>query len=202
MIKLEIKTLYTLGMVVIQFSSVVHSSLTLCYPVDCSTPGFPVYHQLPELTHTHVHRVSDANQPSHPLSSPSPPASIFPGIRVFSNVSALRIMWPKYWSFNFSIRPSNEHPGLISFRIDWLDLLKAQRTLKSLLRHHSSKASISQCSAFFIVQLPHLYMTTGKTIALVKCHDLSFLMSFKPTFSLSLSLSSRDCLVLHFLPGK
>ena len=94
--------------------------------------------------------------------------SIFPSIRVFSNESALRIRWPKYWSFSFSISPSNEHPGLISFRMDWLDLLAVQGTLKSLLQHHSSKASIPRCSAFFIVQLSHPYMTTGKTIALTR----------------------------------
>ena len=94
--------------------------------------------------------------------------SIFPSIRVFSNESALRIRWLKYWSFSFNIRPSNEHPGLMSFRMDWLDLLAVQGTLKSLLQHHSSKASILQCSAFFIVQLSHQYMTTGKTIALTR----------------------------------
>ena len=91
--------------------------------------------------------------------------SVFPSIRVFSNESALRIRWPKYWSPSFSISPSNEHPGLISFRMDWLDLLAVQGTLKNLLQHHSSKASILQCSAFFILQLSHPYMTTGKTIA-------------------------------------
>ena len=94
--------------------------------------------------------------------------SIFPRIRVFSNESALHIRWPKYWSFSFNISPSNEHPGLISFRMDWLDLLAVQGTLKSLLQHHSSKASILQCSAFFTVQLSHPYMTTGKTIALTR----------------------------------
>ena len=94
--------------------------------------------------------------------------SIFPSIRVFSNESALHIRWPKYWSFNFNISPSNEHPGPISFRMDWLDLLAVQGTLKSLLQHHSSKASIFLCSAFFIVQLSHPYMTTGKTIALTR----------------------------------
>ena len=104
------------------------------------------------LTQTHVHRVGDAIQPSHPLSSFSPP-SISPSIRVFSNESVLRIRWPKYWNFSFSISPSNEHPGLISFRMDWLDLLAVQGTLKSLLQHHSSKASVLQCSAFFVVQL-------------------------------------------------
>ena len=130
--------------------------------MDCSTLGFPVYYQLPDLTQTHVHRVSNAIQPSHPLSSPSPPPSIFPSIRVFSNESVLLIRWPKYWSFSYSISPSNEYSGLISFRMDWLDLLAVQGTLKSLLQHHISKASVLWCSAFFIVQLSHQYMTTGK----------------------------------------
>ena len=125
-----------------------------------STPGLPVHHQLLEPTQTHVHRVGDAIQPSHPLPSPYPPASIFPSIRVFSNESALRIRWPKYWSFSFSISPSSEHSGLISFRMDWLDLLAGQRTLKSLLQHHSSKASFLWRSAFFIVQLSHPQVTT------------------------------------------
>ena len=136
--------------------------------MDCSTPGFPTYHQLPELAQTHVYRVSDAIQPSHPLSSLLLLRSIFPSIRVFSNESVLPIRWPKYWSFSFSISPSNEYSGLVSFRIDWLDLLAVQGTLKSLLQHHSSKASILQCSAFFIVQLSHPYITTGKTIALTR----------------------------------
>ena len=130
--------------------------------MNCSTPGFPVHHQLQELTQTHVHSVSDAIQPSHPLSSPSPPALNLFSIRVFSNESALRIRWPKYWSFSFSISPSNEYSGLISFRMDWLDLLAVQGTLKSRLQH-SSKASIVQCSASFIVQLSHPYMTNGKS---------------------------------------
>ena len=136
--------------------------------MNCSMPGLPVYHQLPESTETHVHCVGDAIQPSHPLVSPSPPASIFPSIRVFSNESALRIKWPKYWSFSFNISPSNEYSGLISLRIDWLDLLAVQGTLKSLLQHHSSKVSVLQCSAFFVVRLSHPYMTTGKTIALTR----------------------------------
>ena len=147
------------------FSSVAQLCLILCDPMDCSMPGFPVYHQLLQLAQTHVHQVSDAIQPSHPLTSPSS-LSIFPSIRVFSNESVLRIRWPKYWSFSFSISPSNDHPGLISFRMDWLDLLADQGTLKSPVHHHRSKASILQCSAFFIVQLSHPYMTTGKTIAL------------------------------------
>ena len=123
--------------------------------MGCSTPGLPVHHQLPELTQTHVHRVGDAFQPSHPLLSPLLLPSIFPSIRVFSNQSVLCIRWPKYWSFSFSISPSNEHSELISCRIDWLDLLAVQETLKSLLQHHSSKASILRGSAFFIVQLSH-----------------------------------------------
>ena len=134
----------------VQFSSVAQSCLKLCDPTDRSTPGLPVHHQLTELTQTYVHWVSDAIQPSHPLLSPSPPALNFSSIRVFSNESALCIRWPKYWSFSFSISPSNEHPGLIYFRMDWLDLLAVQGTLKSLLQHHSSKALILQFSAFFI----------------------------------------------------
>ena len=119
--------------------------------------------------------------------------SIFPSIRVFSNESALHIRWPKYWSFSFNISPSNEHPGLISFRIDWLDLLTVQGTLKSLQQHHSSKASILQLSAFFIVQLSHPYMTTGKTIALTRRTFVGKIMS------LLLNMLSR--LVITFLPG-
>ena len=125
-----------------QFSSVTQSCATLCDPMDCSTPGVPVHHQFLELAQTHVHRVSDAIQPPHPLSALPLLPSIFSSIRVFSNESILRIRWPKYWSFNFSISPSNQYSGLISFRIDWLDLLAVQGTLKSLLQHHSSKASI------------------------------------------------------------
>ena len=117
----------------VQFSSVAQSCPTLCNPTNRSTSGLPVHHQLPEFPQTHVHRVSDAIQPSHPLSSPSPPAPIPPSIRDFSNESTLSMRWPKYWSFSFSIIPSKEIPGLISFRMDWLDLLAVQGTLKSLL---------------------------------------------------------------------
>ena len=125
----------------VQFSLVTHLCLTLCNPMDCSTPGFPVHHQLLELAQTHVHRVSDAIQPSYPLSSPSPPAfNLFPHQDLFQGV--LRIRWPKYWSFNFSIIPSNEYSVLISFKIDWFDLLAVQGTLNSLLQQHNSKASI------------------------------------------------------------
>ena len=151
----------------VQFSSVAQSCLTLCDPMNCSTPGIPVHHQLPEFIQTHAHQVRDAIQPSHPLPSPSSPAPN-PSQHEGSNESTLRVRWPKYWSFSFSISPSNEHPGLISFHMDWLDLLAVQGTLKSLLQHHSSKASILRRSAFFIVQLSHPYMTTGKTIALTR----------------------------------
>ena len=134
-----------------QFSSVSQSCPTLCDPMDCSMPGLPVHHQLLDPTQTHVHRVGDAIQPSHPLSSPSPPTFNLFRIRVFSNESTLRIRWPKCWSFSFNISPSSEHSGLISFRMGWLNLLAVQGTLKSLLQHHSSKTSILWRSAFFIV---------------------------------------------------
>ena len=129
----------------------LQSCPTLCDLMNCSTPGLPVHHPLPEIIQTHVHRVTDAIQSSHPRSSPSPPPPIPPSIRVFSNESTLRMRWPKYWSFSFSIIPSKEIRGLISFRMDWLDFLAVQGTLKSLLQHHSSKASILQHSAFFTV---------------------------------------------------
>ena len=146
----------------VQFSSVQSlSRVQLCDSVNHSTPGLPVHHQLPESTQTHVHRVGDSIQPSHPL-LPIPSS-----LRVFSNESTFCMRWPKYWSFSFNISPSNEHPGLI-LRMNWLDLLAVQWTLKSLLQHHSSKASILQLSAFFTVQLSHAYMTTGKTIALTR----------------------------------
>ena len=147
-------------------SSVAQSCKTLCDPMDCSTPGLPVHHQLPELTQTHVHWVGDAIQPSHPLLSPCIPSVSLSQHEGLFQESVLCIRWPKYWSFNFNISPSNEYSGLISFRMDWLDLLAAQRTLKSLLQHHSSKASILRCSAFFTIQLSHPYMTTEKTIVL------------------------------------
>ena len=175
-----------------QFSSVTQSCPTLCDPMNHSMPGLPVNHQLLEFTQIHVHQVGDAIQPSHPLSYPSPPAPIPPSIRVFSNESTLRMKQPKYWSFSFSISPSNEHPGLISFRMGWLDRLAVQGTLKSLLQHHSSKASIPQCSAFFTVRLSHPYMTTGKTIALTSQTFVGEVMS------LLLYMLSR--LVITFLP--
>ena len=149
------------------FRSVTQSCPTLCDPMNHSTPGLPVHHHLPEFTQTSI----ESEMPSshlilcRPLLLLSP---IPPSIRVFSNESILHMRWPKYWSFSFSISPSNEHPGLISFRMDWLDFLAVQGTLKSLLQHHSSKASILWHSAFFTVQLSHPYVTTGKTIALTK----------------------------------
>ena len=153
--------MYTL----VQFSSVTQSCPTLffffffscptlCNPMNRSMPGLPVHHQLLEFTQTHVHRVSDAVQPSHPLSSLLLLPPIPPSIRVFSNESIIHNRWPKYWSFSFSIIPSKEVPGLISFRMDWLDLLAVQGILRSLLQHHSSKASILRRSAFFTSQSP------------------------------------------------
>ena len=134
--------------------------------MDCSTPGLPVLHQILGPTQTHVQWVRDA---SHYLILCRPLCllpSIFPSIRAFSNELALHLRWPKYWSFSFSISPSDEYSGFISFRMDWLDLLAVQRTLKSLLQHHNSKASILQHPRLFMVELSHPYMTTGKTIAL------------------------------------
>ena len=158
-----------------------------------STPGLLVHYQLPESTKTHVYWVSNAIQPSHPLSSPSPPAlNLSQHQGSFSNESAFHIRWPKYWNFIFSISSSSEHLGLISFRMDWLDLLAVQGTLKSLLQHHSSKASILQHSAFFIVQLSHPYMTTGRTIALTRWTFVNKVMS------LLFNMLSR--LVITFLP--
>ena len=150
------------------YCPVAQSCPTLCDPMGCTSPGFPVLHHLLDLAQTHVHCVGDAIPPSHPLLSPYPPAFYFHSIRVFSNESALCIRWPKDWSFSFSVSPSNEHYGLISFRIDWLDLFAVQGTLKSLLQHCSSKTSILRCSAFFMVQLLHPYKTTGKTTALTR----------------------------------
>ena len=176
----------------IQFSSVVQSCQTLCNPMNRRVPDLPVHHQLPEFIQTHVHRVGDAIQPSHPLSSPSPPAPTPSQHQGLSTGSTLHMRWPKYWSFSYSITHFKEHPGLISFRMDWLDLLAVQGTCKSLLQHHSSKASILRHSAFFTVQLSHPYMTTGKTIALTRWTFVG-----KVT-SLLLNMLSR--LVITFLP--
>ena len=155
----------------VQFSSVTQSCLTLCDPMNRSTPGLPVHHQLMSIESVMLssHLIL-CRRLLLPLPSP-------PGIRVFSNESTLHMRWPKYWSFSFSISPSNEHPGLISFRMDWLDLLAVQGTLKNLVQHHSSKASIPRCSAFFTVQLSHPYMTTGKTIALTRWTFVAKVMS-------------------------
>ena len=155
-------------------------------------PGFPVYHQFPEPTQTHAHWGHDAIQPSHPLSSPSPPAFNLSQNQGCSNELALHIRWPKYWSFNFNISPSNEYAGLISFRMDCFDLLETQQAFKSLLQHHSSKASVLQCSAFFMVQFSHLCMTTGKTVALTRWIFVSKVLS------LLFNMLSR--LVIAFLP--
>ena len=172
--------------------SVAQACPTFCDPMDCSMPGFPVPHQLPELIQNHIHWVSDAIQPFYRCRLLLLLPSIFPSISVFSNESALGIRWPKYWSFSFNSSPSNEHPGLISFRLDWLDLLAVQGTFKSLLQHHSSKASVLQCSAFFTVQLSHPYMTTEKTIALARWTFAGKVMS------LLFNMLSR--LVIDFLP--
>ena len=184
--------------------SVTQSCPTLCDLMDYSMPGFPVLHQLLEFAQTHVHWVGDAIQPSQPLSSP-PPAFNLSGIRVFSNDLALCIKWPKYWSFSFSISPSNEYSGLISFRIDWFDLLAVQGTLKNLLQHHSSKASVLRHSAFFIVQLSHPYMTTEKTISLTRLtfvgkvgKALSLLFNMLSRFVIAFLLASK-CLFITWL---
>ena len=137
----------------------------LCDHMNFSMPGFPVHHQIPEPAQTPVHWLGNDIQPSYPLSSPSPVFNLY---RVFSSESILRMRWPKYWSFSFSMSPSSEYSRLISLRIDRLDLLAVQGTLKSLLQHHSSKASILQHSAFLILQLSHPYMITGKTIPLTR----------------------------------
>ena len=175
-----------------QFSSVAQSCPTLGDPMNPSMPGLPVHHQLTEFTQTHSHWVRDAIQHlilGCPLLLLPP---IPPSLRVFSNESTLRMRWPNYWSFSFSIIPSKEIPGLISFRMDWLDLLAVQGTRKSLLQHHSSKASILRHSAFFTVQLSHPYMTTGKTIALTRQTFVG------KVISLLLNMLSK--LVITFLP--
>ena len=172
-----------------QFSSVTQSCPTLCGLMNCSTPGLPVYHQLPESTQAYVYWVCDAIQPSHPLSSPSPPGlNLYQHQGLFKWVSSLHQV-AKYWSFSFNISPSNEHPG---HRVDWLDLLAVQWTLKSLFQDHSSKASIIWCSAFLRVQFSHPYMTIGKTIALTRWTFVGKVMS------LLFNMLSR--LVITFLP--
>ena len=154
-------------------------------------PGLPVHRQLPEFMQTHVHWVGDAIQPSHPLLSPSSSFNLVQR-RVFSNESVLQIRWPNYWSFSFNISPSNVYSGLISFRMVWLDILAVQGTLKSLLQHHRSKASIFRHSAFFTIQLSHPYMTTGTTIGLSRWTFVGWIMS------LLFNMLSR--LIITFLP--
>ena len=179
----------------VQFSSVGQSCPTLCDPMNHSTPGLPVHHQLPEFTH--AHRVGDAIQPSHPLSSPSPPTfNLSQHYSLFQSV--LHIRWPKYLTFSFYISPSSECSGLISFRMDWLDLLAVQRTLKSLLQHHSSKASFLRHSVFFIVQLSHPYMTTGKTIGLTRWTFVGKVMSMLSRLVITFFPRSR-CLLISWL---
>ena len=161
----------------VQFSSVTQSCPNICNPMDCSTPGLPVHHYSWSLLKL---MSIESVMPSNHLILSRPlllPPSILSSIRVFSSESVLCIRWPKYWSFSFSISLSNEYSGLISFRMNWLDLLAVQGTLRRLLQHHSSKASILWCSAFFIVQLSHPYMTTGKTIALTRWTFVSKVMS-------------------------
>ena len=172
-----------------QFSSVTQSCPTLCNPMDYSMLGFHVHHQLLELAQTHVHL-----QPYHPLLSPSPPTFNLSQHQVSSNESVLCIRWPRFWSFSFSISLSNEYSGLVSFRMDWFDLHAVQGTLNSLLQHHSSKASIYQCSAFFIVHLSHLFMTTGKTIAFKIWTFLGYNVYF------NISVISFDSQILHLVP--
>ena len=164
----------------------------LCDPMDCSTPNFPALHQRSDLAQTHVYWVGDAMQQYHPISSPSPTAfNLSQHQGLFQWVSSSH-QGAKYWSFSFNISPSNEYSGLISFRIDWLNLLTVQETLKCLLQHHSSKASILQHSAFFIVQLTHPYMTTGNIISLMRWAFVGKVMS------LLFNMLSR--LTIAFLP--
>ena len=178
-----------------QFSSVQssrQSCLTLCNPRDSLMPGLPVHYQLPEFTQTHVHYVGDASQPSHPLMCPSPPAlNLSQHQGLFKWVSSLHQV-DKVLEFHIQHHPSSEHPGLISFRVDWLDLLAVQGTLKSLLQYHNSKASVLRCSAFFIVRLSHPYLTAGKTITLTRQTFVGKVMS------LLFNMLSR--LVITFLP--
>ena len=175
-----------------QFSPVPQLCLTLWSPMDCCTPDFPVLHTVSwsVLKPMSIESVMPSNHLilCHPLLLPS----IFPSIRVFSSESALHIRWPKYWSFSFSISPSNEYSGLISFRIDWFDLA-VQGTLKNLFQHHSSKALILRCSAFFMVQLSHPYVSIGKTIALTRWTFVGKVMS--------LLFNAQSKLVIAFLPG-
>ena len=176
----------------VQLSLIIQTCPTLCDTMDYSTADFPVHYKLLELAQVRVHRVSDAIQPSHPLLSPSPPVFNLSQHQGFPVSQFFTSGGQSIKNFSFSISPSNEYSGLISFRMDCLDLLAVQGTLKSLLQHHSSKASILRCSAFFIVQLSHLYMTTGKTMALTRRIFVGKAMS------LLLNMLSR--FVIAFLP--
>ena len=188
----------------VPFSSVAQSCPTLCDPMDCSTPGLPVQKQLPEFTQTHVQHISGAFQPSHPCLSLSTPAFNLSHIKAFSNESVLPIRWLKYWSFSFSISPYNEYSGLISFRMDWLDLLAIQGILKSLLQHNSSKASDLLCSAFFMVQLSHPNITTGKIEALTRQTFVGKVMSLLCNMLSQLVITflpRSKCLLMSWLPS-
>ena len=177
-----------------QFSSVAQSCPTLCDPMNCSMPGLPVHHQLLEFTKTHIHQVGDATQPSHSLSFTSHPShDPFQHQRLFQWVNSSYAV-VKYWSFSFSIIPSKDHQGLISFRMECLDLLAGWRTLKSLLQHHSSKASLLFHSDFFTVQISHSYITAGKAIALTR-------QTF-PGKVMSLLLNMLSRLIITFLPKR
>ena len=173
--------------------------------MNCSTRGFPVFHHLPELAPTHVHWVSDAIQASHPPSSPSPPAFNLSHLQGLSNESALCNRCSKYWSFSYSFSPSNEYSGLFSFRVDWFDLLAAKGTLKSLVKNHGSKASIPQCSAFFMIQLTHPYMTTGRTVVLTRWNFVSKVISLVfNTLSrfFTVFLPGSKCLLISWLQSQ
>ena len=171
---------------------------TLCNLNAWRTPGFPVPHHLPKFVQVHVHCIGDAIQPSHPLMHLFLQPSIFPSIRNLSNESAVRIRWPKYWSFSFIIQPSDEFSGLISLKIDWFHLLAVQETVRSLLQNHSLKASILQCSAFFMVQLSQMYMTTGKTIALDIWTLVSRVMTLIFNKQILSYLSCQEAIVFWF----
>ena len=195
-----LRTFFSMQMISEQFSSVAQLCLNLCDPMNHSTPGLPVHHQLPESTQTHVHCVGDATQPSHPLLSPSPAFNLSQHQGLFKRVSSSHQV-AKVLEFQLQ-HQSFQHPGLISFRMDWLDLLAVQGTLKNLLQHHSSKASILRYSAFFTVQLSHPYMTTGKTIALTRQTFVGKVMSllFNMLSRLAITFLPRSkCLLISWL---
>ena len=193
----------SLNAFVVQSLSLVRLFVTT---MDCSRPGFPILHYLPEFAQTHVHCVSDDTQPSHPL-SPSflHMPSIFPSIRICFNELAFPVGWPNYWSFSFSMSPSNEYLELISFRINWFELLGIQGTLNSLTQHYSSKTSVLQHSAFFMVQLSYLHMTAGKTIALTILNSvikvMSLLFKIVPRFVIAF-LPRSKCLLISSLQSQ